>query len=359
MLVDGQGRIGRSRNLRKETSFVRKVPLPEMSLMSDARRLFVRLPILLLLPLLLSATACGQSSTAEEEPDLAPLSIDGEKLLQHVEVLASDAYQGRKAGTAGGQMALSYVESAFNDLGVSPACGTMFQQPFSYEGRTGQVNAVNLLARIPGTSDQGGSIVLTAHFDHLGVFNDDIYNGADDNASGVAGLLEIARAVLASPLEHDLILAAVDAEESGLRGARHFVDSECFPGLDVRLNVNLDMISRNEAGELYASGTYHYPFLKPILESVGHRDNMTLLFGHDEPGSTLMDWSNASDHAPFHGAGIPFVYFGVEDHAGYHNPTDDFEAITPEFFQSAADYVYNAIRALDAAVPDFPAPSGN
>lgn len=326
--------------------------------MTTSRRLFARIPALLLVPMMLAAAACGQSSTAEEENQLAPLSIDGQRLLQHVEVLSSDEYQGRKSGTEGGRLAMAYVEAAYQELGVLPVCGASFRQLFTFTGRLGEVEAANLIARIPGTSG-GGSIVLTAHFDHLGVFNDDIYNGADDNASGVSTLLEIARAVQSAPLDHDLILAALDAEETGLLGARHLVDSDCFDNMEVKQNVNLDMISRNEAGELYASGTYHYPFLKPVLESVSVRDNMTLLFGHDEPGSALMDWSNSSDHAPFHAAGIPFIYFGVEDHAGYHNPTDDFEAITPAFFQSSADFVYRAIRALDAAIPAFPTSSGN
>lgn len=322
--------------------------------MGDSRRLFPQISLFLLIPLMVVASACGQSSTAEQEA-LGSLAIDGDRLIEHVEVLADDGYQGRKAGTEGGRMTIEYLKAAYTDLGVLPVCNDTFEQSFSFENRSGLAQAENLIARIPGTSGQSGSIVLTAHFDHLGTFNNEIYNGADDNASGVSALLEIARVVQNAPLEHDLILAALDAEESGLLGARHLVDSACFASMDARLNVNMDMISRNEAGELYAAGTFHYPFLKPILESVTPRSNMTLLFGHDEPGSSLMDWSNASDHAPFHAKGVPFIYFGVEDHAGYHHPTDDFEAITPEFFQSAADYIYHALRALDSAVPGFPA----
>lgn len=335
-----------------------KVTLPDSSIMAKMHRVFFRFPVFVLIPLWLVASACGQSSTAEDDTELASLSIDGERLIQHVEILSSDEYRGRKAGTEGGQMAMAYVEAAYDELGIFPVCGDTFRQPFSFEGRNGTVDAVNLIAHIPGTAGEG-AIVLTAHYDHLGVFNDDIYNGADDNASGVAGLLEVARAVQSAPLTHDLILAALDAEETGLLGARHLVGSDCFDDLDVRLNVNLDMISRNKAGELFASGTYHYPFLKPVLENVETRENLTLLFGHDEPGSTLMDWSNSSDHAPFHAAGIPFVYFGVEDHEGYHTPEDVFEDITPAFFQSAADFVHKALRSLDEAIPGFPPASSD
>ena len=155
-------------------------------------------------------------------------------------------------------------------------------------------------------------------------------------------------------MEHDLILAALDAEEMGLRGARNFVASDCFGALDVRLNINLDMVSRSQAGELYAAGTHHYPFLRRVLESVVTTTDLTLLFGHDEPGLGSDDWTNASDHAPFHAEGIPFVYFGVEDHAGYHNATDDYENITPAFFVSAAGFILEATRALDRALDGFP-----
>ncbi len=312
-----------------------------------------RIALIALIPLVLVATACGQSSDPSNDAVTLDLAIDGERLLQHVEILSSDGYQGRKAGTDGGEMTRSYLEGVFEEIGLAPACSEM-HQPFSFEGREGTINAVNLIARIPGTSPGSGAIALTAHFDHLGVFNDEIYNGADDNASGTAALLEIARLVQSQPLERDLIVAAFDAEEQGLIGAREFVNSECFTGLDVRFNVNMDMISRSEAGEIYAAGTSHYTFVRPVLEAVDHSDAMELLFGHDRPGTTQMDWTSSSDHALFHRAGIPFIYFGVEDHPGYHNPSDDFEAIHPEFFQSAADYIYHAVRAIDAAMPGFP-----
>lgn len=300
--------------------------------------------------------ACQSGQDAEQDLDSfgAISAIDGERLLEHVRILASDAFQGRAAGTEGGRMALEYMEAQFQDMELGQACGEDLRQPFSFESRSGTTDAVNLIAIIPGSSEKAGSIVLSAHFDHLGERGGQVYNGADDNASGSAALIEIARAVSKAPLEHDLILAAVDAEEMGLRGAREFVASDCFDGHDVRLNVNLDMISRSTAGELYASGTRHYPFLKSILESVPAPADLSILFGHDEPGTGSDDWTNASDHAPFHAEGVPFVYFGVEDHPGYHNPSDDFEEITPEFFKASAGFILQALRALDASVASFP-----
>lgn len=309
---------------------------------------------LLTLPACQPAPGGAVQNGAGPDAENIESAVDGERLLGHVEVLASDAYMGRRAGEESGRMALEYVEGQMMDMDLAAACGNSLRQEFSFEGRSGSVDATNLIAIIKGTSQANGSIVLSAHFDHLGERGGDIYNGADDNASGTAALLEIARAVSEHPLSHNLILAAVDAEEMGLRGARDFVASDCFDALDVRLNINMDMISRSPAGELYATGTYHYPFLKPMLEKVSQPQGLTLLFGHDEPGTGGDDWTNASDHAPFHAEGIPFVYFGVEDHPGYHNPSDDFEDITPEFFKAAASFIHDALRSLDGTLSDFP-----
>jgi len=305
----------------------------------------------LVVPLIAVLSACQPAATV---PDVAAPAIDSARLLSHVETLASDAYMGRRAGTDGGRMAIRYVEGQMMEMGLRPACGDDLRQPFSFESRDGVVDATNLIAIIPGSGSSEGAVVLSAHFDHLGQRDTDIFNGADDNASGTSALLEIARVLKEAPLVHDVVLAAVDAEEMGLRGARHFVSSECFETLDVRLNVNLDMISRSQPGVLYAAGTYHYPFLRPILELIDTPDGFSLAFGHDEPGSGSDDWTNASDHAPFHAQGVPFIYFGVEDHAGYHQPTDDAADITPAFFLSSATFILEALRGLDAQIDDCP-----
>ncbi|NBC01846.1 MAG: M28 family peptidase, partial [Bacteroidetes bacterium] len=148
------------------------------------------------------------------------------------------------------------------------------------------------------------------------------------------------------------LLLFLDAEEHGLRGARAFMADLPVERGQLRLNVNMDMISRSPANELYAAGTHPYPRLRPVLEAVGARHDVHLLFGHDQPDHPEQaDWTLASDHAPFHEAGIPFVYFGVEDHPGYHAPSDTFDRITPDFFVQAAALVLDALQALDAQLP--------
>jgi Zn-dependent M28 family amino/carboxypeptidase len=194
--------------------------------------------------------------------------------------------------------------------------------------------------------------VVTAHYDHVGVQNGTIYNGADDNASGTAALLVIADELRRNPPEHSVIIAALDAEEAGLSGARAFVDAPPVPPTTIRANLNLDMVGRNEAGELWAAGTFHYPQLLPLVQEVAQRAPVKLRIGHDRPGVIGEDdWTMLSDHGPFHAKRIPFLYLGVEDHADYHKPTDDAERIEPGFYGRAVATVIALLRELDEFLP--------
>jgi len=176
-----------------------------------------------------------------------------------------------------------------------------------------------------------------------------VYNGADDNASGVAVLLQLAAHYTgATRPEHSIVFAALDAEEVGLVGARELVRKLKAEKRDVALDVNMDMVGHSERGELYAAGTYHTPALRPALERVAAGAPVKLLIGHDRPEQGHDDWTNQSDQFAFHKAGVPFVYFGVEDHKDYHQPTDDFDTLTRDFFVGAAATVLEAVGALDA-----------
>ena len=133
----------------------------------------------------------------------------------------------------------------------------------------------------------------------------------------------------------------------GLQGARHFVGNLPVPKDSILLNVNMDMLARNDKGELYAAGTFHYPHLRPALEKAQKKAKVKLLLGHDDPKLGRDDWTKQSDHGAFHAAKIPFIYFGVEDHTDYHKPTDDFANIHPEFYVRAVETILKAARTLD------------
>jgi Zn-dependent M28 family amino/carboxypeptidase len=140
----------------------------------------------------------------------------------------------------------------------------------------------------------------------------------------------------------------------GLQGARAFMAAPPIPRARMRLNINFDMVSRSAAREIYIAGAHHRPELKTTLTPVASRALVTVLFGHDQPsrrGASLDDWTMQSDHGVFHGAGIPFVYFGVEDHPDYHRPTDTASRINATFFHQVASMILDAVTTLDRALP--------
>jgi Zn-dependent M28 family amino/carboxypeptidase len=324
-----------------------------MDVVTDRRsRLAPRVYGALASVLLLATTGLvgtGQTSVARQTTAAAD-SISHERLMSTVNALASPAMEGRQTGTPGGEKARAWLLAAFKDTGLSPTAPD-YSLPFRFRPNTGMpVDGLNVAATCPGIDANLPVIVISAHYDHLGIRNGLVHPGADDNASGVAVLLELAHRCRRVPFRHTILFVAFDAEEQGLHGARAFVASPPAPRDRLALNVNLDMVARGDRGELYAAGTYHYPRLASVLRPVAEQSAIKLLFGHDRPGTGTDDWTHLSDHGPFHDARIPFVYFGVEDHPDYHKPTDTPDKIDPLFFRRAAETILDAVIALDREV---------
>jgi Zn-dependent M28 family amino/carboxypeptidase len=285
-----------------------------------------------------------------QTPTLA--TIDSRALIQTVRVLASPEMAGRRTGTPGGLKAREWVGERFAAIGLPPAANGAYLMPFRFTARSGEaVDGANVAAICKGTRFDGAAIVLSAHYDHLGTRADQVYPGADDNASGVAVLLEVMKVCRQRAFAHTILFVAFDAEEQGLRGAKAFVASPPMPRERIALNVNLDMVARGDKGEMYVAGTHHYPALKPPLERVAARAPIKLLFGHDRPGTGDDDWTMQSDHGAFHDARIPFLYFGVDDHPDHHKPTDTVEKIDPTFLANTAMVILDALAALDTSLP--------
>ncbi len=272
------------------------------------------------------------------------LAAPGDFALEDVHALSTDAMQGRAVGTPGSIEARLYILGRMREIGLEP-----LDQAFTFKTRDGaEVTGVNLMAKISGTQPGGKVIVVTAHYDHLGVRGGEIYNGADDNASGVAGALAVAEAFKARPPKHDVWIVFLDAEENGLRGARAFAASPPVPLAGIGLNVNFDMLSKNAKGELYAAGGSKFPWLKVRLDRLAASAPVTLKLGHDtDVDGPQNNWTSQSDHGVFAAAGVPWVYFGVEDHPEYHKPTDDFATIPQPFFRNAVATVVAAVRLFD------------
>jgi hypothetical protein len=277
------------------------------------------------------------------------------QLLEDVRILASDEMAGRDTGSAGGEMARNYIVGRLESLGVvAPAMGRL--QPWEATGRTRAgprtYNGVNIIGMIPGTRVSDKYIVVTAHYDHVGTNDGQVFNGADDNASGVATMLALAAELKRQAPEHSVIFVALDGEERGLLGAKHFVEAPPVPLTSIAMNLNFDMTARAETdGKLWVTGTYQNPTFRPILEGIPADGAVALAFGKDTPEDTGEDnWVESSDHAAFYRAQIPFLYLGVNYHPDYHRPSDDFERITAAVFTSATALSIASFRALDRAL---------
>ena len=331
---------------------------------------------------LLTATACATTTqTAAEAPapeapateaPAAPVygdetlspeatGIDRQQLLDDLRILAADDMQGRAAGTEANARARAYIIARLEDIGV-PALGESYEHAFEYFARVApdeEQVGVNIVARLEGTGDTDHTMVVTAHYDHLGERDGQIFNGADDNASGVAAMLAVAADFVANPPEHDVIFVAFDAEERGLQGARAFVANPPIPQENITFNLNLDMVAMSDDRLLWVVGTYHYPFLKPIAERVAETAPVNFPTGFDEPTDVPGgDWTMLSDQGAFHQVGIPNIYLGVDFHPHYHGPTDDYENMTLDFFQDAAQTIVTFARATEAELGMIVAESG-
>jgi Zn-dependent M28 family amino/carboxypeptidase len=280
--------------------------------------------------------------------------ISKEQLLGDIKYLASQELEGRKPLSEGSMKARTFIKERFASLGMSSQYPD-YTQYFDFQNqREGKLyeNAANIVGFIPG-SNTDKLIVIMAHYDHLGRHGENLFLGADDNASGTAAVLALATYFSENRPSHSMMFVALDAEEMGHHGAKALVADFPFDLEQVVLNINLDMISRNKDNQIYAVGTYHSPFLKPLISEVSTGRSPKLLFGHDIPDTGRNDWTRASDHAQFHDKGIPFIYFGVEDHEDYHRPTDTFENIQPEFYTGAVELILDIIIALDMGLTEM------
>lgn len=281
-----------------------------------------------------------------------------------MEALSADDMEGRRTGSEGNIKAQAFLKSEMTKLDVFDKTYESTFKTVPRKNREGVIppgspiyDAVNLHGLIDvDDNDEGPLFVITAHYDHLGERGGKIYNGADDNASGSAALFAIAQSFKDEPPKHDTLFIWLDAEEMSLQGANHYVQAASFGERPV-FNLNLDMVSQSQIGEIYASGSYHAPALKPLVTEASQGLDITVSFGHDRPEDGPNDWTLQSDHGVFHRAGIPFLYFGVEDHPYYHKDTDEFATIPLPFYKSSLRLIVDTAHILDANLEDLAKPA--
>ncbi|MBS0206010.1 MAG: M20/M25/M40 family metallo-hydrolase [Planctomycetes bacterium] len=300
--------------------------------------------------------ALAVSAARAEDPPATPNPLDRvtiTDLKRHCGTLASDALEGREAGTNGGQAAAAYLQSELRKIpGITAAGSSGWVQEFGNNFR-------NVLAVLPGSDPELRSeiIVIGAHYDHVGRGNQTnshgplgyIHNGADDNASGTAALLELADAfaALKTPPRRTLLFAFWDAEEAGLLGSRHWVTHPTHPLKDVRLVVNIDMLGRLREGKLIVVGWRSAAGLRSRL--VRHNPIGDLDFQY-EP-KVIAD----SDHYPFYAAGIPALHLDSGKHDDYHRPSDDVDKLNFAGIRRLAEMVFHLVHQAANAdrLPNF------
>ena len=303
---------------------------------------------------------CTNQTTTQTVNTQSSYSIDKGKLLSHLAYLSSDELQGRKVGSTGSLSAQRYLSETLKNIGVKPYESSGYLHPFVFKCRSQSCLANNVVGYIPGKHLTDSTLVISAHYDHLGQKNGKIYNGADDNASGVAALLSIGEQISHSPLNHNTLLLFTDAEESNLKGAHYFLSHHKASMPNFLLNINLDML----AGSL-STRKLHYitDDLHKILNESNTKqfkqqhDHQEILVRRGFKNSvgrsqirSRRNWQTASDHGAFYRKKIPFIYYGVGLHENYHTENDDYGHINKVFLWHSTNIIYQQIRFIDQEI---------
>ena len=297
--------------------------------------------------MLLSASSASSQTDAPHgpscpaDPGAAPPSVEitAAEICATIAVLAHDSLEGREAGRPGSAKAARWLSSRFSAIGLAaPAGGHL--RPFTFptavrnyphalhETGAARDTTANIVGWVPGRDPalREEAVLVGAHYDHLGwgglgslaPGQRAIHNGADDNASGVAGVLELAQRVVADPPARTVVFVLFGAEELGTLGSQHYVEAPDWPLERTVAMVNLDMVGRLRR-TLTVFGT-------------GTSDAWPKVLAGLEPGEAwtiraVPDGFGPSDHAAFYGAGVPVLMFFTGSHDRYHKPGDDVETI--------------------------------
>lgn len=294
----------------------------------------------------------GLSACKTEAPKTVTLKDD-------VTFLAADALEGRKTGTANELKAANYIQQRMATMGLLPKgnAGTYFQT-FSFKPKNdphGEVEFSNGDSTITGTNVIGyidnraeNTVVIGAHYDHLGMGGEGslyregeaIHNGADDNASGVAVLLQLAKKLKQNTTASNYLFIAFSGEEMGLLGSNYFAKNPTLSLSKVNYMLNMDMVGRlREDKTLSVSGTGTAPLWNQVLHSTNPGFKLVL----QEAGV------GPSDHTSFYLQDIPVLHFFTGQHEDYHKPSDDAEKLNYEGMQRITDYIEAIILEVNKA----------
>ena len=274
------------------------------------------------------------------------------RLQEDIFKLAGDEMEGREPGTNGEIKARDYLISRMREIGLNPRGTDGFIQAFTYFEKANQNEVAVQAHNVIGFIDNGANktVVITAHYDHLGYGGSgskykgprQIHNGADDNASGTAALLELAHLIKNNKIKEDnnFLFIAFSAEEKGLLGSKYYVMNPSLNLNEINYVLNMDMLGRMEPGmALTIEGLGSSLIWESSLKEI-ECDAFPLTLKKRENGP--------SDHAPFYEAGIPSLHFWTGKHDDYHKPSDDAEKINFEAESQIISFIEALILLVDS-----------
>lgn len=268
------------------------------------------------------------SCSSEDPVQKGASALDMSEVMEWITTLSSDKYEGRETGTAGGIAAAAYLDSVIIQMGYNPV-----RENFHCEIAGKDVS--NIHVKIEG-ADTNNIIIVGAHYDGLGIREGEIYNGADDNMSGVSAVLSLAKMQSARGVKPSatIIFTLWDCEERKITGSRYFV-SNFYKPQRISLYMNFDMVGRTRQGDEFPEVCFawnnNFPQLRTICEQsyllAAKNDDKWLDIVYEERTG---DGKGGSDYAPFSALNTPFIaWMETELHSDYHKPTDTADKISP------------------------------
>jgi Zn-dependent M28 family amino/carboxypeptidase len=276
--------------------------------------------------------------------------------LDDIRFLSDDDLAGRMTGSAGADTAAAYLARRFEEVGLQPAAGGWFQSftvakeaPVAQSARVGGLVGRNVIGLLPGHDPnlRNETVIVGAHYDHLGLggfgsldpdSSGQVHNGADDNASGAAMLIQIAERLAPSPPARTVLFIAFSGEELGLLGSAHYVKQPVYPLSSTIAMINLDMVGRLRNDRLIVYGARTAKEFPALLDSLNWHAGFDLKAQGDGYGP--------SDQSSFYAAGRPVLHVFTDLHDDYHRTTDDWQKIDPAGFRRVTNFTVGLVTAL-------------
>ncbi|MDP2088118.1 MAG: M28 family metallopeptidase [Flavobacteriaceae bacterium] len=281
-------------------------------------------------------------------------TITSTDLKKHLYIIASDEFEGRKVGEAGQKKAAKYLVDYYKSMNISSPNGLNYLQniPVDYFKGRSKNDSENVLAFIKGTEKPDEIIVISAHYDHVGIKDNEIYNGADDDGSGTVAVLEIAEAFKKASEngngpKRSILFLNLTGEEVGLMGAKYYAENPVFSLQNTVANLNIDMIGRVDAkyadnpNYIYIIGADKLSSeLHQISEKVNAKyTNLVFDYTYNDENEPNRFYYR-SDHYQFAKNNIPIIFYFNGVHEDYHKPTDTPDKINYELLAKRAQLVF-------------------